>query len=97
MFADDHNIWQKSFFDAWEKMQLNGYKIENLDEAPKNGQLLAPFMPSDFGCGSPQWKGDDYCDDDNNNSGCDWDGGDCCGDNVNKSYCVVCQCLNQKQ
>ena len=27
------------------------------------------------GCGSPQWKGDGYCDDDNNNQGCDYDGG----------------------
>ena len=30
------------------------------------------------GCGSPQWQGDDYCDDDNNNAGCDWDGGNSC-------------------
>ena len=26
-------------------------------------------------CGSPHWKGDGYCDDNNNNEGCDYDGG----------------------
>ena len=43
-------------------------------------------------CGSPKWKGDTYCDDDNNNGGCDWDGGDCCGANVKKTYCIECEC-----
>ena len=31
-------------------------------------------------CGSPNWKGDKNCDDNNNNCACDWDGGDCCGE-----------------
>ena len=44
MFADDHDLWQKTFFDAWEKMQINGYDMTSLTEAPINGQLLAPFM-----------------------------------------------------
>ena len=44
-------------------------------------------------CGSPQWKGDDFCDDDNNNAGCDFDGGDCCGPNVRKNFCSQCLCL----
>ena len=44
MFADDHDLWQKTFFDAWEKMQINGYDMTSLTEAPSNGQLLAPFM-----------------------------------------------------
>ena len=30
------------------------------------------------GCGSPQWATDKYCDDENNNAGCNWDGGACC-------------------
>ena len=38
--------------------------------------------------------GDDYCDDDNNNEGCEWDGGDCCGSNVNTHYCYDCECLD---
>jgi len=44
-------------------------------------------------CGSPKFKGDGHCDDDNNNLGCDYDGGDCCG-KVSKKYCKVCQCLD---
>ena len=37
---------------------------------------------------------DGYCDDDNNNDGCDYDGGDCCGDDVNTKYCTECECLD---
>ena len=29
-------------------------------------------------CSNAVYKGDDYCDDGNNNAGCAWDGGDCC-------------------
>ena len=43
-------------------------------------------------CGSPSYKGDNYCDDDNNNCGCNYDGGDCCGSKVNKTYCKECKC-----
>ena len=45
-------------------------------------------------CGSPhpQWIGDNFCDDDNNNAGCGWDGGDCCGGNTD--YCYKCECLD---
>ena len=34
--------------------------------------------------------GDGYCDDENNNAGCNFDGGDCCGVNVNTQYCNLC-------
>merc|ERR1712032_1408488 len=44
-------------------------------------------------CGSPKWKGDGNCDDENNNAGCTWDGGDCCGAK-NFGYCKVCKCLD---
>ena len=56
--------------------------------------LSATSVPCIGSCGSPSWKGDDYCDDQNNNCGCDWDGGDCCGSNVNTNYCSVCECLD---
>merc|ERR1712156_42123 len=46
------------------------------------------------GCIVPSWRGDNYCDDGNNNEGCDYDGGDCCGSNVNKTYCQNCECLD---
>jgi len=47
-------------------------------------------------CKYPNWKGDKWCDDDNNNCGCAWDGGDCCGKNVRKNYCKKCECLDPK-
>ena len=43
---------------------------------------------------APQWFGDNYCDDENNNEDCGWDGGDCCGDNVNTHYCSDGECLD---
>jgi len=43
-------------------------------------------------CEFPQWEGDGYCDDGNNNAGCSFDGGDCCGSDVNTSFCEDCQC-----
>merc|ERR1712080_630528 len=48
-----------------------------------------------------QYKGDDNCDDTNNNAGCEYDGGDCCpksvkGGTVKKTYCKVCKCLDPK-
>merc|ERR1712178_316241 len=47
--------------------------------------------PAKSTCGSPDYKGDGNCDDDNNNEGCDYDGGDCCaktvkGGSVKKAY-----------
>merc|ERR1711977_759864 len=57
----------------------------------------APTDPPATACGSPQWKGDGYCDDDNNNAGCAWDGGDCCGEEVNTQYCSACECLDPSE
>ena len=39
-------------------------------------------------CGYPEYKGDGYCDWENNNCGCEWDGGDCCGD-CGYSYALI--------
>merc|ERR1719250_51845 len=38
-FAGSNDEWSKSFFDAWEKMQMNGYNKVDLVESPENGQL----------------------------------------------------------
>merc|ERR1712224_999039 len=46
------------------------------------------------GCGAPKFKGDGFCDDNNNVGGCNWDGGDCCGDKANIKYCKLCECLD---
>ena len=49
-------------------------------------------------CGAAAaYKGDGFCDDSNNNCGCDWDQGDCCGKSGKSkqfSYCTACDCLN---
>ena len=47
-------------------------------------------------CGKPKLKGDNYCDDDNNNCACNWDGGDCCGQGSSYKYCKNCKCLDCK-
>ena len=47
-------------------------------------------------CHNAAYKGDNYCDDHNNNCGCEWDGGDCCGSNVNTQFCAYCECLGPK-
>ena len=46
-------------------------------------------------CDNPEWIGDGYCDDENNNAECNWDGGDCCGDNVFTDYCTICGCFGK--
>merc|ERR1712066_1033131 len=61
--------------------------------SPPSPSPPSPSPPSDA-CGSPQWFGDSYCDDNNNNEACGWDGGDCCGDDVNTQYCTACECLD---
>ena len=44
-------------------------------------------------CEVDDYKGDGYCDDGNNNCGCEYDGGDCCNPNANMDYCTKCECL----
>ena len=45
-------------------------------------------------CGRPDVAEDSFCDDENNNAGCNWDGGYCCGDQVLTNYCTQCECLD---
>ena len=56
-FADDHNEWQKSFFNAWEKMQKNGY--DKLVPAPSSGNLLGVKGPEGVLCVDKATSG--YC------------------------------------
>ena len=44
-----------------------------------------------YGCDSPQWAKDQWCDDENNNAGCEFDGGACCNNNFVgwDSFCQV--------
>jgi len=45
-------------------------------------------------CYHTSWVGDNYCDDGNNNCGCNWDGGDCCGTANKYQHCTKCACLD---
>ena len=45
--------------------------------------------------GKPEWIDDGYCDDINNNEGCEYDGGDCCGVYMNKRFCIECECIRK--
>ena len=44
-FADDHDAWQKAFFNGWEKLQMNGYEEGDLSVAPVEGNLLGVTGP----------------------------------------------------
>merc|ERR1711934_510760 len=57
--------------------------------------------PKPKACGSPKYKGDGNCDDNNNHKGCGYDGGDCCvasvkGGQVKKDFCKACKCIDPK-
>ena len=47
LFADDHDAWQKTFFNGWEKLQMNGYNPNDLKIAPANGNLMASATKND--------------------------------------------------
>ena len=60
------------------------------------GGVTTPLPSS---CGIPDDKGDGWCDDVNNNAGCNWDDGDCCPpnsiENPNWDWaCSKCKCLD---
>jgi len=54
--------------------------------------------PATGGCGMPAFVGDGFCDDNNNNAGCNFDDGDCCEPHENafwNGYCEKCLCKNE--
>jgi len=58
-----------------------------------------PTTEAPMECAIPQWAGDSFCDDENNNPECGFDGGDCC-DNTGDSwdnYCSLCECLEMPE
>merc|ERR1711881_190046 len=60
----------------------------------KDPSVVGKSCPGVCGAGGT-FKGDGYCDDGNNNCGCQYDGGDCCGKSGKKSqfkYCKTCTC-----
>ena len=66
-----------------------------LATAPTTAPTPAPTTaPAPGNCELPDWYGDDYCDDENNNADCGFDGGDCCNNGFKdwKKYCTECKC-----
>ena len=58
-----------------------------------------PTTEAPMECAVPQWAGDSFCDDENNNPECGFDGGDCC-DNTGEgwdNYCSLCECLEMPE
>merc|ERR1712072_1481943 len=54
-----------------------------LDESNCKASPEPSPEPNPSTCAAPDWKGDGWCNLENNNAGCDYDGGDCC-----KATCV---------
>ena len=67
-----------------------------MENCRKTCGYCKPGGPSCEGsCEIADYKKDGYCDDGNNNCGCEYDGGDCCNPDANFSYCVFpCLCLD---
>ena len=63
------------------------------DEKPHTppGEMEPLQGCSPNGCKVPCWKGDNFCDDENNTAECEWDGGDCCDNDYGwwDYYCQV--------
>ena len=64
--------------------------------------MYATYLVPGLDC-KEHWKEDNFCDELNNNVGCDWDGGDCCGPNITTTACTdgtcyptctKCECLD---
>ena len=71
-----------------------------LEESTACPSPPSPSTPPPSGCGYPDYKDDKYCDDENNNAGCEWDGGDCCQANPSSgwdNYCEVCNANRLKK
>merc|ERR1711962_1649639 len=65
--------------------------MENMGENGTSGP--APVCPIEC---KDDWIGDNYCDDQNNNSECGFDGGDCCQEEPAEGwdeYCSDCSCI----
>ena len=78
----------KDYCSSCECLDPNASRKPKPEPEPKT-TTKAPCLGS---CENEDYKGDKWCDDGNNNCGCEYDGGDCCGPKVKKDYCTVCAC-----
>merc|ERR1712179_59285 len=67
---------------------------EAYEQEPTTNEIEPQNPTVTSGCGSPQFAKDEYCDDDNNNAGCQYDGGACCNKKVAgwDNFCSDCYC-----
>ena len=64
---------------------------------PKNHNNHTLTVNTGCESGFAHYIGDGYCDDENNNVGCQFDGGDCCDNDYYNwnDYCDDCHCLEE--
>ena len=102
-YCDDENNKKACFFDGGDCCGPNVNTqyctaCQCLSDGGSSGGngTLATTTPSlttnSGGCSDPQYVGDNYCDDGNNNQECNYDGGDCCGFCIITDYCTYCEC-----
>ena len=60
--------------ELWAAQRVVFQKMVDLS----NDETTPTPQPPIGGCGSPEWAFDDWCDDENNNVGCNYDDGACC-------------------
>ena len=60
--------------ELWEAQRVVFQKMVDLS----NDETTATPQPPIDGCGSPEYANDKWCDDENNNAGCNYDDGACC-------------------
>jgi len=93
-YCDDMNNNEECEWDGGDCCQGDD-AMDGWDQYCSNCQCLDP---SEGGC-RPNWIGDGYCDDTNNNEECEWDGGDCCqGDDAFDGwdqFCSECKCVDE--
>jgi len=103
-YCDDINNTEECQYDGGDCCQENPAEgwdnyceaCECLD-APEPTTQAPTEAP--VNCAVPQWAGDNFCDDENNNPECGFDGGDCC-DNTGEgwdNYCSLCECLEMPE
>merc|ERR1711862_753309 len=62
-------------------------------------QMVRPATMNQRKGGSPDYANDTFCDDNNNNAGCNWDNNACCNKAVANwnQYCSECKCYDANE
>ena len=73
------NQIQASGEELWAAQRVVFQKMVDLSNDETSSTPQPPTtQPPIGGCGSPEYAKDKWCDDDNNNAGCNYDDGACC-------------------